>query len=79
MTAGTIDRADAILPGGRDLVRLIITAGALILAMTAILGVDLSPRLNLAVGDFPEIPVPFPHGAERFGHRETNALVRLYS
>jgi hypothetical protein len=35
--------------------------------------------LNLAIGDFPEIPVPLPYGVERFGHCETNALVRLFS
>ncbi|HEX7949838.1 MAG TPA: HDIG domain-containing protein [Candidatus Limnocylindrales bacterium] len=55
-----LGRAEAILPGGRDLVRLIMTAGTLILAMTAILGVDLSPRLSLQVGDLAPTDIQAP-------------------
>jgi len=51
VSAAIASRADTILPGRRDLLRLLVTAGALILAMTAILGVDVAPRLDLQVGD----------------------------
>jgi putative nucleotidyltransferase with HDIG domain len=51
VTTVVATRSDAILPGRRELLRLLVTAGALILAMTAILGVDVAPRLDLQVGD----------------------------
>ena len=60
MTAAVATRSDDILPGRRDLLRLAVTAGALILAMTAILGVDLSPRLDLQVGDLAPTDIKAP-------------------
>ena len=41
----------AVLPSRREIARLIAAAGVLVLAMTAILGVDLTPRLDLKAGD----------------------------
>jgi putative nucleotidyltransferase with HDIG domain len=52
--------SDAIIPGRRDLVRLAITAGALVLAMTAILAVDLSPKLDFQVGDLAPTDIKAP-------------------
>jgi cyclic-di-AMP phosphodiesterase PgpH len=60
MNAAITPRVDAILPGRRDLVRLAITAGALVIAITAILAVDLSPRLVLQVGDLAPTDIKAP-------------------
>ena len=60
MTAATQVPGDAIIPGRRDLVRLLVTVGALVLAMTTILSVDLSPRLVLQVGDLAPTDIKAP-------------------
>jgi putative nucleotidyltransferase with HDIG domain len=60
VTSATQASSDAILPGRRDLVRLLITVGTLVLAMTAILSVDLSPRLVLQVGDLAPSDIKAP-------------------
>ena len=52
--------ADAILPGRRDLVRLALTAGALVVAMTAILAVDLGPKLDFQLGDLAPTDIKAP-------------------
>jgi putative nucleotidyltransferase with HDIG domain len=41
---------EAVLPTRREVIRLVAIAGALIVVLTAILGVDFSPRLNVAIG-----------------------------
>jgi cyclic-di-AMP phosphodiesterase PgpH len=51
---------DAIIPGRRDLGRLAATAGVLVLAMTAILAVDLSPQLVLQAGDLAPTDIKAP-------------------
>src|SRR5215213_5659508 len=51
MTVLATRAGDAVLPTRRDVIRLVAAAAALIVAMTAILAVDLSPRLDLQVGD----------------------------
>jgi putative nucleotidyltransferase with HDIG domain len=60
VTAATQVQGDAIIPGRRDLVRLLITVGTLVLAMTAILSVDLSPRLALQIGDLAPTDIKAP-------------------
>lgn len=52
--------SDAIIPGRRDLVRLAFTAGALVVAMTAILAIDLSPKLNFQAGDLAPTDIKAP-------------------
>jgi cyclic-di-AMP phosphodiesterase PgpH len=42
---------EAVRPSRRELVRLVAAAGALIMVLTAILGVDVTPRFDLKVGD----------------------------
>ena len=59
MTAAT-PTVDPIIPGRRDLARLFITAGVLVLAMTGILAVDLSPQLVLQSGDLAPIDIKAP-------------------
>jgi putative nucleotidyltransferase with HDIG domain len=58
MTAATA--AESIVPGRRDLVRLAVMAGALVIAMTAILGVNLAPRLDLQVGELAPTDIRAP-------------------
>jgi cyclic-di-AMP phosphodiesterase PgpH len=60
MTAAVGAVAEAILPGRRDLARLAVTAGILVLAMTAILAVDLSPQLILQAGDLAPTDIKAP-------------------
>jgi putative nucleotidyltransferase with HDIG domain len=51
---------ETLIPTRRDLYRLAAVAGALVLAMTAILAVDLSPRLDLQVGDLAPTDIKAP-------------------
>ncbi len=52
--------SEAVLPTRREIVRLVTVAGALILVLTTILGVDISPRLDLAVGDLAPADIRAP-------------------
>jgi len=52
--------ADSIVPGRRDLIRLGAAAGALVLAMTAILAVNLAPGLDVQVGDLAPTDIKAP-------------------
>jgi putative nucleotidyltransferase with HDIG domain len=51
---------EAVLPSRREVIRLIAAAGALVVLMTAILGVDLTPRLDLKVGDLAPMDIRAP-------------------
>jgi cyclic-di-AMP phosphodiesterase PgpH len=51
---------ETLIPTRRDLFRLTAIAGTLVLAMTAILAVDLSPRLDLQVGDLAPTDIKAP-------------------
>jgi cyclic-di-AMP phosphodiesterase PgpH len=57
-------RADeAVPPTRRDFLRLAAAAAALIIVMTAILGIDFSPRLDLKVGDLAPSDIRAPRAA----------------
>jgi putative nucleotidyltransferase with HDIG domain len=58
MTATAV--VEPIVPGRRDLVRLAAVAGALVVAMTAILAVSIAPRLDLEVGDLAPTDIAAP-------------------
>jgi putative nucleotidyltransferase with HDIG domain len=58
MTAAGI--AESIVPSRRDLLRLMAAAGALVVAMTVILAVNLAPRLDLQVGDLAPTDIKAP-------------------
>src|SRR5512141_154914 len=58
MTAATI--ADSIVPGRRELLRLGAAAGALVLVLTVILAVNVSPRLDLQAGDLAPTDIRAP-------------------
>jgi cyclic-di-AMP phosphodiesterase PgpH len=51
---------EAVRPSRREVIRLAAAAGALIVAMTAILAVDLTPRLNLQAGDLAPADIRAP-------------------
>jgi cyclic-di-AMP phosphodiesterase PgpH len=50
-TSGSSGVGGRMLPNGRELARLLIAFGGLVLVLTAILGLDLTPGLALKVGD----------------------------
>jgi putative nucleotidyltransferase with HDIG domain len=52
--------ADQIVPERRDLLRLVGAAGVLVLAMTAILAVNVTPRLDLQAGDLAPTDIKAP-------------------
>jgi putative nucleotidyltransferase with HDIG domain len=52
--------SEAIVPGRRDLLRLALVSGALVLAMTGILAVNLAPRLDLHAGDLAPTDIVAP-------------------
>jgi len=57
-------RADeAVRPNRREIVRFVTAAAVLVVAMTAILAVDLSPRVVLAVGDLAPADIRAPRAA----------------
>ncbi|HSL97939.1 MAG TPA: HDIG domain-containing protein [Candidatus Deferrimicrobiaceae bacterium] len=51
---------EGVLPTRRELIRLVGIAGVLIVVLTAILGVDLTPRFDLAVGDLAPTDIRAP-------------------
>ena len=60
------------LPDGRELFRLIVAGASLVLVMTLTLGIDLSPGLDVKVGDLAPTDIRAPRGPhvhERHPHR----------
>jgi putative nucleotidyltransferase with HDIG domain len=51
---------EAVRPSRRELIRLVAAAGALIVVLTAILGVDVSPRFDLMAGDVAPVDIRAP-------------------
>jgi putative nucleotidyltransferase with HDIG domain len=51
---------ESIVPGRRDLIRLGAAAGALVVIMTAILAVNVTPRLDLQAGDIAPTDIKVP-------------------
>ncbi|HLX33902.1 MAG TPA: HDIG domain-containing protein [Candidatus Limnocylindrales bacterium] len=62
LNRGTV-QAEAVRPSRREIIRLAAVAAALIVVMTSILGVDLSPQFDFQVGDLAPVDIRAPRAA----------------